>query len=311
MVREGVTDAELLELALLENVQRQDLTPLEEANGYARMLELEPALTQEAMARRLGIAQSTVANALRLLRLPDAVRALLDRGELPKSHGIALCSMADSPKECVTMALQAQEEDWPLSRLETSVRAFRQAEEKRNQPDLPLQEETEPETPAPAAPAPATANVAAVADAITRPIEPAKPVETPPAIVDRAPAEAAAPVPVAESAPAPTSSAAAPDTETVGTPPDGPRVATSIRESDSDWLWENDLTIDRVLDEYRAPRSFRLTPLAHKCLKALTDRYNDNHPDGPISLSARLEALLVSKAQDAGYDVAILESLPE
>lgn len=63
-----LTDREALELALVENLQREDLSPVEEARGYQALLEM--GLTQEEVARRVGKARSTVANALRLLQLP-------------------------------------------------------------------------------------------------------------------------------------------------------------------------------------------------------------------------------------------------
>ncbi|MFM7280290.1 MAG: ParB/RepB/Spo0J family partition protein, partial [Planctomycetia bacterium] len=75
-VREGVTDQELLELALVENVQRKDLDPIERALGFRRMME-QLHLTQEQVADKVGLQRSTVANQLRLLDLPENVRQAL------------------------------------------------------------------------------------------------------------------------------------------------------------------------------------------------------------------------------------------
>src|SRR5207302_3409643 len=72
MVRE-VSDKEAFELALIENIQREDLNPVEEAEAYRRLIE-EHGLTQEELAARVGKDRSTVANALRLLRLPEAIK---------------------------------------------------------------------------------------------------------------------------------------------------------------------------------------------------------------------------------------------
>ncbi|MDA1097565.1 MAG: ParB/RepB/Spo0J family partition protein [Proteobacteria bacterium] len=87
-------DNQTLEVALIENVQRQDLTPLEEAEGYRRLMD-EFANTQEDLARTVGKSRSHVANLLRLLGLPDAVKALLQDGSLSAGHGRALLAAAD------------------------------------------------------------------------------------------------------------------------------------------------------------------------------------------------------------------------
>ena len=82
-VVKDLTDREALELALVENLQREDLSPVEEARGYQALLEM--GLTQEEVARRVGKARSTVANALRLLQLPpEALEALLQPSPLPE-----------------------------------------------------------------------------------------------------------------------------------------------------------------------------------------------------------------------------------
>jgi ParB family chromosome partitioning protein len=90
-VRE-VPDDRLLELALVENIQRQELTPLEEALAFQR-LQHEFHLTQEAVARKVGRDRSTVANTLRLLRLGREIRDLIAAGRLDAGHGRALLGL--------------------------------------------------------------------------------------------------------------------------------------------------------------------------------------------------------------------------
>jgi ParB family transcriptional regulator, chromosome partitioning protein len=90
----ALSDREALELALLENVQRQDLTPLEEADGYRRLIE-EFGHTQEELARSLGKSRSHIANLIRLLGLPAPVRAMLDGGQLSAGHARALLGARD------------------------------------------------------------------------------------------------------------------------------------------------------------------------------------------------------------------------
>lgn len=82
-------DRETLEVALIENLQRQDLSPLEEADGYRRLMG-EFSHTQEVLAQSLGKSRSHVANMLRLLTLPEPVKAMLDDGTLSAGHARAL-----------------------------------------------------------------------------------------------------------------------------------------------------------------------------------------------------------------------------
>lgn len=91
------SDREALEVALVENLQRQDLSPLEEAEGYRRLLE-EFEHTQEDLARAVGKSRSHVANTLRLLALPDPIKALMDDGKLTAGHARALLTAKDSVK---------------------------------------------------------------------------------------------------------------------------------------------------------------------------------------------------------------------
>ena len=96
-VRE-VPDEKLLELALVENIQRQELTPLEEANAFQK-LQREFHLTQEEIARRVGRERSTVANTLRLLRLPRELRELVGAGRLDAGHGRALLALSGADEQ--------------------------------------------------------------------------------------------------------------------------------------------------------------------------------------------------------------------
>ena len=94
VVVRDLSDSEALEIALVENIQRQDLTPLEEAEGYQRLMS-DFSHTQEILARAVGKSRSHVANMLRLLNLPDGVKALLDDGTLTMGHARALLNAPD------------------------------------------------------------------------------------------------------------------------------------------------------------------------------------------------------------------------
>ena len=89
-----VSDGEALELAIIENVQRTDLNPLEEATGY-QVLAAEFSHSQDDIARIVGKSRSHVANTLRLLKLPDAVKAYINAGKLSAGHARALINQPD------------------------------------------------------------------------------------------------------------------------------------------------------------------------------------------------------------------------
>jgi ParB family chromosome partitioning protein len=92
VVIKDLDDTETLEVALVENLQRQDLSPLEEAQGYSRLME-EFGHTQERLAQVIGKSRSHLANMLRLMALPDEVKDMLDDGRLTAGHGRAILGL--------------------------------------------------------------------------------------------------------------------------------------------------------------------------------------------------------------------------
>ena len=95
VVIKDVTDAEAMELALIENLQREDLDPVEEAMGYRQLMD-RCELTQEQAAQKLGKSRSAVANSLRLLNLPEDVLAFLKEGKLSTGHAKVLLGLPDA-----------------------------------------------------------------------------------------------------------------------------------------------------------------------------------------------------------------------
>lgn len=89
-----VSDDDVFKLALIENLQRSDLSPLEEANGYRQLIR-EKGLTQEELARILSKSRSTITNTLRLLDLPDEVQELVETGRLTAGHARAILAVTD------------------------------------------------------------------------------------------------------------------------------------------------------------------------------------------------------------------------
>ncbi len=94
VIREA-TDREMLELALVENLQREDINPMEAAEAYQRLMQ-EFNLTQEQVAEQVGKSRSAVTNSLRLLNLPEPIRASLRKGEIDEGHGKVLAGMPNS-----------------------------------------------------------------------------------------------------------------------------------------------------------------------------------------------------------------------
>lgn len=118
VIERSLNDRQALEVALIENVQRADLSPLEEAEGYRRLID-EFGHTQDELAQEIGKSRSHVANLLRLLALPDPVRAHLEAGRLSAGHARALLGASD-PVRLATIVL---ERDLNVRQTESLVRA--------------------------------------------------------------------------------------------------------------------------------------------------------------------------------------------
>ena len=122
IVREA-TDAEAYELALVENIQRADLNPLEEGEAFRRLIE-ERKLTQEQAADRVGKDRSTVANALRLLSLPNEVKQLLIEGDLDMGHARAIVGLSKAA-EMVALARAVVTEKLTVRETEAKAKAVK------------------------------------------------------------------------------------------------------------------------------------------------------------------------------------------
>src|ERR1700674_2430013 len=134
VVRE-VTDAETLELALVENLLREDLNPMEEAEAYERLLT-EFSWTQEELGQRVGKDRSSVANCLRLLKLPELIQADLRAGRLTMGHARALLSL-NSPAEQLKLREEILAHSWSVRATEEGVqRKHRQAPRKAGRAPL-------------------------------------------------------------------------------------------------------------------------------------------------------------------------------
>lgn len=120
-VVKDVPDDRLLELALIENIQREQLNPIEEAQACQRLLETL-GTTQEDLALRLGKERSTIANSLRLLKLPPQVRLLVAEGKLSPGHARALLASKVSTAELGRIAATMVERGWSVREAERWAR---------------------------------------------------------------------------------------------------------------------------------------------------------------------------------------------
>ena len=123
------SDRTLLVLALVENLQREALNPLEEAEGYASLGE-QFDMKQADIAAAVGKDRSTVANLLRLLKLPVSVRRLVERGSLSAGHARALLAV-DDPVRVVELGEQAAKEGWSVREVERRVNSTSRKKRKR------------------------------------------------------------------------------------------------------------------------------------------------------------------------------------
>jgi ParB family chromosome partitioning protein len=120
VIREVESDTDRLALALIENLQREDLTPIEEARAFHH-LRSEAGLSQEQIAESVGKDRSTVANALRLLQLPLAVQGLVDAAELSAGHARALAGVSDAAQQ-EELARRCVAAGWSVRELERRLR---------------------------------------------------------------------------------------------------------------------------------------------------------------------------------------------
>jgi len=119
------TDAESLELALMENLLREDLNPMEEAEAYRNLLT-QFGWTQEQLAQRVGRDRTSIANALRLLRLPDAIQDDLRARRLTMGHARALLALATEAEQ-LSLRDEILAHDWSVRATESSIRATERA----------------------------------------------------------------------------------------------------------------------------------------------------------------------------------------
>ncbi len=138
VIREVSGDDELLELALIENVQRQDLNPIEEAEAYEKLIKVF-SYTQEQTAAKVGKKRSTVTNRLRLLQLPDFIKDDISHNRITEGHARALLRLAEDPAtmkdvrdQIIAKALSVRQAEKLTSRMRQTVTRVKTPGQKEN-----------------------------------------------------------------------------------------------------------------------------------------------------------------------------------
>ncbi len=133
-------DEEMLEMALIENVQREHLNPIDLAKGYQRLID-EVELTQEEVAEKIGKDRATVANVIRLLKLPEKIQTSIKRGEIREGHARALLGLNDSGQQ-IELWQKVVKQGFSVRKVEEEVQKLR-----KSSPHVMLQKQTRKKSP--------------------------------------------------------------------------------------------------------------------------------------------------------------------
>ena len=134
IIRE-MDDAEFMEIALIENLQREDLTPLEEARGYMALMESHD-FTQEEISKTVGKSRPSITNALRLLNLPEEIQKMLESGELSAGHARTLLSFKN-PEDMLNAAKKTADEGISVRELEKIAKRANENKTEKAEPVRP------------------------------------------------------------------------------------------------------------------------------------------------------------------------------
>lgn len=145
VIVKDLTDERMMEIALLENLQREDLTPIEEAQAYKNLIT-ELDITQEELSKRLGKSRSHIANMIRLLSLPDNIIAYVNNGELSMGHARALLAVKNRSKlssivkEITTKKLNVRQVEQMVNELNKNLQKKQATKRKQPKKDIFIQE---------------------------------------------------------------------------------------------------------------------------------------------------------------------------
>ncbi|MBO5318435.1 MAG: ParB/RepB/Spo0J family partition protein [Ruminococcus sp.] len=123
-----LSDMETMQIAIIENLQRENLNPVEEAAGYNELIE-NYGMTQDKVAKMVGRSRSAVANAVRLLALPERVLKMLENGDISAGHGRALLGFDNDEELLIAMAVKASDGGLTVRQVEKAAQKYADSEE--------------------------------------------------------------------------------------------------------------------------------------------------------------------------------------
>lgn len=124
-----LSDLETMQIAIIENLQRENLNPVEEAAGYNELIE-NYGMTQDKVAKMVGRSRSAIANSVRLLSLPERVIKMIENGDISAGHGRALLGFEDDEELLVAMAVKASDGGLTVRQLEKAAQKYADSEDK-------------------------------------------------------------------------------------------------------------------------------------------------------------------------------------
>ncbi|PIE89299.1 MAG: hypothetical protein CR997_11815 [Acidobacteria bacterium] len=131
-VIKNASEEEAMSWALIENIQRQNLNPIEEAMAYKNLMEQQD-MTQEKMAKKLGKGRANIANTLRLLRLPSDIQSMIQQRKISFGHAKALITV-DSARVAISLAREVEAKGLSVRALEKKVQMFKEQSKKKKEP---------------------------------------------------------------------------------------------------------------------------------------------------------------------------------
>ncbi|MBR3760969.1 MAG: ParB/RepB/Spo0J family partition protein [Ruminococcus sp.] len=131
-----LSDMETMQIAIIENLQRENLNPVEEAAGYNELIE-KYGMTQDKVAKMVGRSRSAVANAVRLLALPERVLKMLENGDISAGHGRALLGFSDDEELLIAMAVKSSDGGLTVRQVEKAAQKYADSAD-----ELPVKSDT-------------------------------------------------------------------------------------------------------------------------------------------------------------------------
>lgn len=328
LVRDVESDTEAQILALVENMQRANLNPIEEATAYENLMKF--GVPQERIAAQVGVQQSLISRRVGLLRLPESVKVSIASGKLSATHGVILNGISESHATVAeSFAQEAIDNQWNVATLTEKVNGYRAEMERQ-------------------AKANAEAAQPRLLDTDSRPIDSVKSItlEEQAKLQEKPDATKQDVVGIEAKGPEPGPATSTPTTDTgeytgdmyLAEPSTNDSANAESEPATGDEAVEDGLfaggreaaarfaatfddtpippvtadpakpSTNKPTQALPASRDEIITPLAYLLLSALLEQWNQEHPDKPMTMQERLESILFTRAEQAGIDTEAIET---